>query len=639
MKHTVLLGGIGGDSHSVGLTILRNALEMNNYQVYYLGTQNPLEEFFRLSFLSNVVMISDMDGHAQHYLREFPARKQASQNNLVRWYLGGNLIVGNHSNYERQFLEMGFDRVFIKFVDIETVLSVLKADLYQVDPMPNTSALWEQINSNNTNLPIMVSDETIEPESFRHQRTEVLQTWKTGYAAQNIALNAEFLAHQPSFSRIQKSVNARLRPILIQPRSGVALVDQQIELFRAFKQHGISVLSYQVDSFTRNNDYLGAEEEIRESTNVGHSTMNGFPVINHGVHNLRRIISEIQVPLQTRHSTRDPRLLAEISYAGGTTAFEGGAICYNIPYYRDYPLSESIFNWQYVDYLTGLYQKKFDIVLDREFFGVLTGTLIPPSIAIVTDILEALLAINQGVKCVSLGYAEQGNRIQDIAAIRSLRNLATKIIHNLGHHDVQINTVFHQYMAAFPQDISKAEELISESATTANLSGATRILTKSPIEAFSIPTLKENLRGITLTMQGIEQSATIPIDESRVMEESQIIEREVTSIFDSILMCGEGSIAHGIVNGFKMGYLDIPFAPSIYNRGQVLTARDTEGAIRFMRTGNLQLSREICEYHRDKIQQRRRTEGLMNEEKDYLLVEKDVLQIARCQYERWPLFG
>jgi methylaspartate mutase epsilon subunit len=639
MNHTILLGGIGGDSHSVGLTILREALEMNGYRVLYLGTQNPLEEFFRLAFLANVVMISDMDGHAKHYLREFPERRHTGQYSHILWYLGGNLVLGNADNYEKYFLELGFNRVFVKFVDIETVLSVLEADLSVVQPTRDDSSLWEQLRPSHSNLQAMVSDVVLESELFQIQRAQVLESWKTGFAARNIESNAEFLVRQPSFPRIQQSVNACRRPILIQPRSGVATVDQQIKLFQAFKRQGVYVLSYQIDSFTRNNDYAGAEEEIFESQRSGYSTMNGYPLINHGVSSLRRIISEVQVPLQTRHSTRDPRLLAEISYAGGITAFEGGAICYNIPYYRDYPLAQAIRNWQYVDCLTGQYYKKFGIVLDREFFGVLTGTLIPPSIAIVSNILEAILAVNQGVKCISLGYAEQGHRPQDIAAIRSMKQMTAKIIYGLGYHDVQINTVFHQYMAAFPQDIRRAEELITQSAITAVLSGATRVLTKSPVEAFTIPTLAENLRGLDLVMRGVEQAARIQVDESRVAEECDIIEREVNAIFDSVVLCGEGNISQAVVTAFKKGYLDVPFAPSIHNQGRVITARDTEGAVRFLRTGNLQLGRELCEYHRDKMQQKRHAESSTTEKKDYILVEKDVLRIARCQYEQWPLFG
>src|SRR6185295_1601672 len=355
----------------------------------------------------------------------------------------------------------------------------------------------------------------------------------------------------------------------------------------------------------------GAEDGIRESRISRTSTINGFPVVNHAVSDLRKIAQQIHLPLQTRHSARDPRLLAEISYAGGVTSFEGGAICYNIPYYKDYPLAESIRNWQYVDYLTGFYYKLFGVVLDREFFGTLTATLIPPSIAIVTNILETLLAVRQGVKCVSLGYAEQGHRSQDIAAIRMMGEMTREILSNLGYKDVQVNTVFHQYMAAFPPNEHRADELIRNSAVTAARSGATRMMGKTPVEAFRIPTLTDNITGIELIKGGIATAADCYVDEARVAEESAVIRREVESIFESIVLGGNSDIAQGVVTGFQKGFIDIPFSPSVHNRGDVMTTRDLEGAVRFLSTGNLQLDRETREFHEDKVRARRYAGSLL----------------------------
>ncbi|MBN1316548.1 MAG: methylaspartate mutase subunit E [Anaerolineales bacterium] len=637
-QQTILLGGIGGDSHSVGLTILRQALLSNGYHVYYLGTQNKLEEFFRLAFLSNIVMISNMDGHARHYLRNFPEMKKQIQGSNQLWYLGGNLVINSSRGHKREFHEMGFDRVFMQYENLETVLATLERDLHSVEAIPKRQDLWDKLQSQTSLNVSAVNDSKLELTVFDNSRSSVLNQWKTGPEAKNLEMNAEFLIRQPSFPEYQAQVKNRTRPMLVQPRSGVATVDEQIKYFQAFKNHGAAVLSYQVDSYTRNNDYKGAEEEILESKRSKSSTMNGFPVINHGVQGLRRIISNVRVPLQTRHSTRDPRLLAEISYAGGVTAFEGGCICYNIPYYRDYSLEESICTWQYVDRLTGLYFERFGITLDREYFGTLTGTLIPPSIAIVVDILEAIMAIQQGVKCVSLGYAEQGHRIQDIAAIRCLSTIASEIFSNLGYKDIQINTVFNQFMAAFPQDPKRAEELITESAITAALSGATRVVIKTPVEAFKIPSLADNLLGLNLVMRGVAMAKRQVVDEECIDRECELIKHEVNAIFDSIVLCGRGSIAEGIVVGFKEGYIDVPFSPSKFNRGEVMTVRDTEGAIRFLSTGNLQFDRYLRDFHRDKIQDRRRADGLMSEESKYKLVEKDVLQIAQGNYERWPLY-
>ena len=635
--HTVLLGGIGGDSHSVGLNILRQALSTSGYCVRYLGTQNRLEDFFRLAPLANVVMISCMDGHARYYLREFPELMKQYRMRDTRWYVGGNLHLGDANGYEKQFLEMGLDRAFVKFVDVRTVLQVLAQDMEGIKPAAECPTLWEQSSPARAHLPAAVPDELLDQQIFSRERTEVLAGWRTGRWAQDMEANAEFLARQPSVQKIQARVNAGQLPILIQPRCGVARVREQIRLFKAFKSAGANVLSYQVDSLTRNNNYAGADEAIRDSEISGSSLLNGFPVVNHGVAALRRIISEVNAPVQTRHSTRDPRLLAEISYAGGNTSFEGGAICYNIPYYKDYSVDESIRTWRYVDRLTGLYYERFGLRLDREFFGTLTATLIPPCIAIVVNILESMLAVRQGVKCLSLGYAEQGHRTQDIAAIRMLGQMTDEVLRNLGYNDVQINTVFHQYMAAFPDSPARAEELIYNSAVTAQLSGATRLIGKTPAEAYKIPCLEDNLHGLNLISQGVKSADRVEVDEDRVAAECDIIRREVQDILASVVMCGKGDVAEGIVKAFRKGYLDIPFSPSVHNRGEVVTARDTEGAVRFLSVGNLQFDRELREFHEDKMAERRRKEGLVSSKENFRLVEQDVLQIARGEYERWPL--
>ena len=635
-QHVILLGGLGGDSHSVGLTILRRALLANHYDVHYLGTQNKVEDFFQFAALANVVMISCMDGHSRYYLRQFAELLQAFKTPNTLWYLGGNLDIGDGLGFETSFVEMGFKRVFVKFVDIRTLLGTLAQDLAQVEAIAESHWLREKPDA--LGLPACgpVTDTVLDKDSLKQQRRQVLEGWKTGAGARDLAENAAFLTGQPSFSKLQAMVNKGKARIITQPRSGVPLLEQQIKLFKTFKSVGIRALSYQVDSLTRNNNYPGAEEAIRESRATGIATINGFPVINHGVGGLRRIIGEVRVPLQTRHSTRDPRLLAEISYAGGVTSYEGGAICYNIPYYKNYPLDESIRNWNYVDRLTGLYYEDYGITLDREYFGTLTATLIPPSIAITTNILEAILAARQGVKCVSLGYAEQGHRPQDIAAIRVLDRMAKEILNNLGYR-VQVNTVFHQYMAAFPSSAARAAELIYHSAITAALSGATRVIGKTPAEAVKIPTLEDNLAGIDLIHRAIAQAPEHAITEARVRQEEALIRREVECMFDSVILCGKGDIAQGIVSSFANGYLDIPFSPSIYNQGLVMMARDVEGAVRFLSCGNLQLDKPLRQFHEEKMAERRRRESIMSRDQDYLLIERDVMQIARGEYEQWPL--
>jgi len=636
-NHTILLGGIGGDSHSVGLTILRQTLTKNGYRVRYLGTQNKLVDFFQLASLSNVVMLSSMDGHTRYYLQEFPELMRRYQVKGPLWYLGGNLDVGDARGYETLFREMGFHRVFVNFVDIETVLEILARDLHGVDPVEDYPALWERMIPQDVHIAGETSDDELPPDVFAAERAEVLETWPTGRAAAHLEENAEFLSRQPSWVALQKRVNEGSHPPLVQPRCGVPLVGEQLKIFRIFKSVGAGVLSYQIDSLTRNHNFAGAEEAVKESRERGVSTLNGFPLVNHGVGPLRRISSEIKVPLQVRHSTRDPRLLAEISYAGGVTAFEGGAICYNIPYYKDYPLDQSLRHWQYVDRLTGTYYDRWGIKLDREFFGTLTATLIPPSLAIVSNLIETILAVRQGVKSVSLAYAEQGHGVQDIAAIRVMKAMANETLNHLGYKDIEVSTVFHQYMAAFPESAVRAEELIYNSAITMGLAGATRIVVKTPAEAIKIPTLEDNVQAISLVKRGLADAEHLLADETRVAEESAIIRREVQAMLESVFLCGRGQLAAGVVESFRLGYLDIPFAPSIYNQGEVVTARDVEGAVRFLSCGKLQFDRELVQFHKEKMDERRRAEGQTSDKHDYLIVERDVLRVPRLLYDRWPL--
>ena len=66
-KHTIALGGIGGDAHSVGLIVLHHAFSLSDYHVYYLSTQNELKDFFQIAPFANVVIISTLDGHGRYY--------------------------------------------------------------------------------------------------------------------------------------------------------------------------------------------------------------------------------------------------------------------------------------------------------------------------------------------------------------------------------------------------------------------------------------------------------------------------------------------------------------------------------------------------------------------------------------------
>jgi methylaspartate mutase epsilon subunit len=300
--------------------------------------------------------------------------------------------------------------------------------------------------------------------------------------------------------------------------------------------------------------------------------------------------------------------LAEITLAGGFTSFEGGGISYNIPYGKNNSLEKTITDWQYVDRLVGYYEEQ-GITINREPFGPLTGTLVPPCISHSVAILESLLAAQQGCKCITVGYGQCGNQIQDIAAIRTLELLTKDYLKRFGYGDVRITTVFHQWMGGFPQDEAKAYAVIAWGAATAVLSGATKVIVKSPHEAFGVPTAEANANGLKTTKQLTAMlKDQVAFENPLIKEEMSIIEEETRCIMEAVLKLGNNDFGLSALRGFEAGLIDVPFAPAQCNANKALPARDNSGAVRFLDFGNLPFNDKLKDFHRKKLKERADTE-------------------------------
>lgn len=444
---------------------------------------------------------------------------------------------------------------------------------------------------------------------FMASRGEVLAQWPTGSRVdlQEAVDFHKSLPESKIFSR--KLADAKKhRKTLIQPRAGVALLQDHIKLLTFLQDHGeADLLPTTIDSYTRQNRYKEAENGIEESVRQSKSMLNGFPAVNHGVDGCRSIIQSLDVPVQVRHGTPDARLLTEITYAGGYTSYEGGGISYNIPYAKSVSLESTIRDWQYVDRLTGLYEE-MGISINREPFGPLTGTLVPPSISHAVAIIESLLAAEQGVRNITVGYGQCGNLIQDVAAIRSLEEMTEEYLKAYGYDDVVVTTVLHQWMGGFPQDEAKAFGVISWGSVVGALAGATKIIVKTPHEAMGVPTMEANAQGLRCTKQVISMLADQPLNNAQVTAEKEIIKAETKCILDKCFELGEGDIAVGAVAAFQTGVLDIPFAPSRFNAGKLLPARDNDGAIRILTPGAVPFSKELLDFNAAKIEERAKSE-------------------------------
>jgi len=455
-----------------------------------------------------------------------------------------------------------------------------------------------------------LKNEKLADDLFHKLRQEVLLGWPTGAEVDfDEAVEYQQGITGPKRFSLKLDQADQEGRTLIQPRAGVALPDDHIALLHYLETEGeADLLPTTIDSYTRHNRYQEAQTGIEESRKYQRSLLNGFPAVNHGVAICRRVTSSVASPVQVRHGTPDARLLAEISLAGGFTSFEGGGISYNIPYSKEISLEKTIYDWQYCDRLVGLYEEA-GVRINREPFGPLTGTLVPPCISHTVAVLESLLAAAQGVKHVTVGYGQCGNLIQDVAAVKSLKRLTENYLAEQGYGDVAVTTVLHQWMGGFPQDEAKAFGVISWGAAAAALAGATKVIVKTPHEALGVPTKEANAMGLKATRQTVDMLCDQKLlNLADVEAEARVIEEEVHCLMAATTAIGEGDLAQGSVRAFAAGLIDVPFAPSRFNAGKILPARDLSGAVRLLDCGRLPFSEELKNFHRGKMEERGRAE-------------------------------
>lgn len=70
----------------------------------------------------------------------------------------------------------------------------------------------------------------------------------------------------------------------------MALVDEHIKLLQ-FLEPSCDLLPSTIDAYTRLNHYEKAAEGIARSVEAGTSLLNGFPAVNHGLAECRRVVA------------------------------------------------------------------------------------------------------------------------------------------------------------------------------------------------------------------------------------------------------------------------------------------------------------------------------------------------------------
>lgn len=131
----VVTGVVGNDIHVVANRLIDLSLQARGYDVFNLGVNTHLEEFFDAAVETgaDVLMISSLNGEAEGWGREVKLLKARYKglDDLIMM-IGGNLVVGsgNTDDIVARYKTYGFDLVCHQ-VDLNTGLDLLEALLQE----------------------------------------------------------------------------------------------------------------------------------------------------------------------------------------------------------------------------------------------------------------------------------------------------------------------------------------------------------------------------------------------------------------------------------------------------------------------------------------------------------------------------
>jgi methylaspartate mutase epsilon subunit len=410
-----------------------------------------------------------------------------------------------------------------------------------------------------------------------------------------------FLASLPA-RRFPSVAYAEPRGVpLIQPRGGVPLFDDQLRLTQALTDF----IPLTIDSCTRHNQYDTAAQLLRRSEEEGRSLLNGYPLVCHGHELTRQLFVGLDKPVSLRHGTPDARLLVEVALASGIVEIEGGGLCYCLPYSEGFPLDRALLYWQYVDRLCALHSTPARPV-HRESFGPLSATLVPPAIAIVIEIIEALLAAEQGVLSFAVSFGQTGSLVQDVATARVLRRLARQYLDEFGFGAMQLRLVYHQWMGQFPMQRERAAALIAGAALVAGVIGADKVVVKTVDEALGVPRPEVNAEAVDMVRYVLHTfSSPEAVDSPAIAMEADLLESEVRSILGAIFELSGEAFWESVYRAFQLGYLDLPFSPHVDNANLLLSMRDANRSIRIVDPGRVPISAADAATERRLVESRR----------------------------------
>jgi methylaspartate mutase epsilon subunit len=390
----------------------------------------------------------------------------------------------------------------------------------------------------------------------------------------------------------------RDRRIQIQPRGGRTTTVFQKSLMDKLAMAGADILPITVDSNTRLERYREAEELYRQALRSGVDTLNGYPFVAIPNEEISEMISSFSQPISLRHGSPIADRLVLKAIDCGLDEIEGGPLTYSLPYTRNTPLELSIKSWGIIESKCADTLTRAKQPIMRESFGVLTAVLVPPYIAILVSFLEAIFSSRNGVRHFMIGLQSCGNISQDIVQFEAARNVELVLIKK-GLLNANIYYAYHHWMGPFPKDSDQADSIIDICNLSAHLVRADKVVVKTSVEAFGVPSEESNVRAVKRTADQLKLLESRPFhleSDTNFHEEINYLSREVLSTL--IDLVSHRQISEALIYAVNSGEVDLMFSPHNLVKRQIEVCRDEFGWIRLFKCGKLSVSSEFTNFEK-----------------------------------------
>lgn len=130
---TLVIGVIGADCHAVGNKILDKIFCDAGFKVVNLGVMVSQDEYISAAIETgaDAILVSSLYGQGKLDCQGFRERCIERGLDDIILYVGGNLVIGKTPReiVIKDFLEMGYDRVFMPDSDLQEVVRLLREDV------------------------------------------------------------------------------------------------------------------------------------------------------------------------------------------------------------------------------------------------------------------------------------------------------------------------------------------------------------------------------------------------------------------------------------------------------------------------------------------------------------------------------